>query len=77
MLALLPYPDVLGIVTATAPLIDRQFGLCTQTSAVLSAAGFRLLPCRLMKAAAHTYIGASADSIRGIEGPTKLRASKG
>ena len=72
VLALLPHPHVLGIVTATTPLIDQKLGLGTETSAVLPAAGFGLDPCRVVQAAAHTYVGAAANAEGRVESPSKL-----
>ena len=72
VLALLPHPHVLGIVAASAPLIDRQFGLCTQASAVLPAAGFGLDPRRVVQAAAHPDSRATAYTECRVESPSKL-----
>ena len=72
VLTFLPHPDVLGIVTATTPLIDQKLGLGTETSAVLPAAGFGLDPCRVVQAAAHTYVGAAANAEGRVESPPKL-----
>ena len=72
VLALLPHPHVLGIVAATAALVDQKLGLCTKSGSVLPAAGFGLDPCRVVQAAAHTYVGAAANAEGRVESPPKL-----
>ena len=44
MLALLPYPYQLRIMATATAVIDWQLGACAQTSAVLTAACFRIGP---------------------------------
>ena len=56
VLALLPYPHVLGVVTAAAPLSDGKLVASAEPSAVFGAAGLCLLPRRIVQAAAHTDI---------------------
>ena len=50
---------------AAAVSIDRQLGQRAQPSAVQPTPGFRLLPRRIMQAAAHPVVRAAADAERG------------
>ena len=74
VLALLPHPHVLGIVTATTPLVDLKLVAGAQTSAVLPAAALGFKPCCLMEAAAHAPIRATADAKRCVKRPPELCA---
>ena len=76
VLALLPHPHVLGIVTATTPLVDLKLVAGAKASAVLTAAALGFKPCCLMEAAAHAPIRATADAKRGVVRPAKLRATE-
>ena len=75
VLALLPYPHVLGIVTATTPLVDLKLVAGAKASAVLPAAALGFKPCRFVKAAAHALIRATADAKRCVKRPPELCAS--
>ena len=75
VLTFLPHPDVLGIVTATTPLVDLKLVAGAKASAVLPAAALGFKPCRFVKAAAHALIRATADAKRCVKRPPELCAS--
>ena len=74
VLALLPHPHVLGIVTAATPLVDLKLVAGAKASAVLPAAALGFKPCRFVKAAAHAPIRATTDAKRCVKRPPELCA---
>ena len=74
VLTLLPHPHVLGIVTATTPLVDLKLVAGAKASAVLPAAALGFKPCCLMEAAAHAPIRATTDAKRCVKRPPELCA---
>ena len=75
MLALLPHPNVVGIMSATTPQTDGQFAPRAQARAILAAACLSLNPRRIMEATAHSLIRAAAHAKRRVECPAQLRAA--
>ena len=76
MLALLPYPHVLGIMPTPTVLGDSELAVSAQTGAILPAPCFRLSPCCAVQTAAHALIRAAAYTKCGVECPPKLRAAQ-
>ena len=72
VLALVPDPNELSIVSATAAQVDCQLWPRAQAGAILTTACLSLRPCRLVKATAHALIGAAANAQRGIKRPPEL-----
>ena len=56
MLALLPDPHVLGIVTTSAVLVHWKLAPRTQSRTILTATRLGLQPCCAVQAAAHALI---------------------
>ena len=76
MLALLPDPNQLVVVTAAAPVVDGQLLARAKTRAVLAAPRLGLHPGGIMHAAAHALIRAAANAEIRVECPSQLRASE-
>ena len=74
VLALLPDPNQLVVVTAAAAVVDGQLLPRAKASAVLPAAALGFKPCCLMEAAAHAPIRATTDAKRCVKRPPELCA---
>ena len=72
VLALLPYPHVLRVVTTATPLIDGKLLPRAQTRTVLTATSLGLQPRRTVQAAAHADSRAAAHAQRRVKCPPKL-----
>ena len=77
VLALLPNPHQLSVVTAAAALVHRQLTTRAKARTVLHTARLGLVPGRRVQAAAHAQVRATAHAQVGIKGPTELRAAEG
>ena len=76
MVAFLPYPHVLAVVSTAAALIDWQLEPRAKPRAVLPAASLGLGPRCFVQAAAHTHVRTTADAVCRIKRPPQLRATE-
>ena len=76
VLALLPDPNQLVVVTAAAAVVDGQLLPRAKASAVLPATSLCLSPSSVVHAAAHALIRAAANAKIRVECPSQLRASE-
>ena len=76
MIARLPHPHALLIMAAAAVTSDGDLGQRAQPSTVQAAAGLRLNPGRVVEAATHSAVRATAHSIRRVKFPAELDAAE-
>ncbi len=76
MLALLPHPHQLCIVTTAAAMVHRQFLPRAQSGAVLVAPGKRFGPSGAVQAATDALVGCTAHTESRIKRPAELRAAE-